>query len=62
MLKLTLDNLEVKELVDLGSFLDKQDPQLSITVGNKTHNTKRFTEEKYFYNLYRFMQNNPSKN
>ena len=55
ILKLTLDQLEVSDITDLGTILDKQDPQLSIKVGNKWEHTKRFHFNKNLidYNLYR---------
>ena len=67
ILKLTLDKLEVKELVDLGTFLDKQDLQLSIKVGNKPQHTKRYIDLSFPNYLImciiivQILQNNPSK-
>lgn len=41
-LRLTLRNIEVKDLTDLGSFLDKQDPGVVIKIGSlKTFETER---------------------
>jgi hypothetical protein len=41
LLTLTLENLEVKELVNKGSFVDKQDPSLQIKIGNNKFSTER---------------------
>jgi hypothetical protein len=39
---LSLEGLEAKDLVDKGSFLDKQDPALQITIGKQHFSTERF--------------------
>jgi len=40
-LKLTIDNLQVKDLVDTGSTSDPQDPAIEITIGKKSFYTER---------------------
>jgi hypothetical protein len=41
MLKLRLDSISVKDLVDTGSFYDAQDPAVIITVGDHVLKTER---------------------
>ena len=44
-LSVRMENFHVHDLKDTGSFLNKQDPALSIKIGTQHFNTKRF----YFY-------------
>jgi len=41
-LTLMLDQIQAMDLVDTGSFLDPQDPSLTITFGPETHSTARY--------------------
>lgn len=39
---LTIDQLQVDELVDTGSFADAQDPALTIKIGKESKATERY--------------------
>jgi len=41
-LVLKVESLEVKDLLDTGTFYDKQDPSITIKVGKTIYSTKRF--------------------
>jgi hypothetical protein len=41
-LTLNINNLEVKELFDSGTWLDKQDPSLQIKIGKQVFSTNRY--------------------
>lgn len=61
ILKLTLDNLQVKDLFDTGTKFDPQDPALIINIGKTTYTTERslINNDKhiYIYLIYLYIIN-----
>jgi hypothetical protein len=51
-LSLFLSGLEVKELVDTGRMLDKQDPMLQIKFGDQTFSTERYVGFTSYFIFY----------
>jgi capsid portal protein len=41
-MKLRISNLSVSDLENKGSFLDKQDPAVQLTIGSSTYTTARY--------------------
>jgi hypothetical protein len=49
-MKLTLDNIQAKDLKDTGSFVEKQTPIVHINIGKTFLTTERFDYCRYVAN------------